>query len=137
MPLTTLLRGLSQMLFRLYEPKAFFDRAFRSLQIWKLDAAQRAPNLPIWYNVRVLLASLWTQGIRSNYRLAYWQFLGRMIRHWYREPVKQWLGFMVLLSAHHFLVYAREVAADLERSCGASVAEEVAVESLRASARIP
>ena len=28
-----------------------------------------------------------------------------------------WLGFMVLLSAHHFLIYARQVADELEQEC--------------------
>ena len=30
---------------------------------------------------------------------------------------KLWMGSMVLLSAHHFLIYAREVAEELERDC--------------------
>ena len=28
-----------------------------------------------------------------------------------------WMGVMVLLSAHHFLIYAREVADELEQEC--------------------
>jgi hypothetical protein len=69
------------------------------------------------YTLRVLAASLWTQGMRSNYRGAYWKFLGRMAWNWWRQPAKLWLSFMVLLSAHHFVLYAREVAEDLEREC--------------------
>jgi radical SAM superfamily enzyme YgiQ (UPF0313 family) len=117
LPLPVLLRGLSRLLAELYEPDAFFDRAFRSLQAWKTRPMQRPPELPMSYNLRILFSSIWTQGFRSSYRAAYWKFLGKMIRHWYKEPAKQWLGFMVLLSAHHFLIYAREVAADLELAC--------------------
>ena len=117
LPLPVLLRGLSRLLSELYEPDAFFDRAFRSLQIWKTRPMQKPPQLPMRYNLRILFSSLWTQGLRSSYRAAYWKFLGKMVRHWWREPAKQWLGFMVLLSAHHFLIYAREVAAEMELAC--------------------
>jgi radical SAM superfamily enzyme YgiQ (UPF0313 family) len=116
MPLPVLLRGLSGLLASLYTPAAFFDRAFRSLQVWR-PRAQRPPDAPLGYTLRVLFSSLWTQGIRSNYRRPYWRFLGRMAWHWWRQPAKLWLGFMVLLSAHHFVIYAREVAGDLEREC--------------------
>jgi len=30
-----------------------------------------------------------------------------------------WMGSMVLLSAHHFLIYAQRVANELERDCSA------------------
>jgi hypothetical protein len=77
--------------------------------------------------LRVLSASVWTQGIRSNYRFAYWRFLSRMAWNWWREPAKLWLGFTVLLSAHHFVLYAREVADELERECQGVPCEEPAL----------
>jgi radical SAM superfamily enzyme YgiQ (UPF0313 family) len=117
MPLPVLLRGLSGLLAALYAPQAFFARAFRSLEAWRPRATQRPPD-PAWtYTLRVFFASLWTQGVRSDYRLAWWRFLGRMAWNWWRQPAKLWLGFMVLLSAHHFVLYAREVADELEREC--------------------
>jgi len=127
LPLPVLLRGLTDLLTGLYEPESYFRRAFRSLEVWRPRAIQRPPNLPLSQELRVLFASLWTQGVRSNYRLAYWRFLGKMIRSWSREPAKMWLGFMVLISAHHFLNYAREVAGELERECQAlELAEKAA-----------
>jgi hypothetical protein len=42
-----------------------------------------------------------------------------MIRAWSNEPAKMWLGFMVLISAHHFLNYARQVTDQLEQECRA------------------
>jgi radical SAM superfamily enzyme YgiQ (UPF0313 family) len=117
LPLPVLLRGLSRLLFNLYEPESFFQRAGRSLEAWKPLASQRPPELPMSYNLRVLFASIWTQGFRSSYQRAYWRFLWLLIRKWARQPAKLWLGFMVLLSAHHFLIYSREVAAELEREC--------------------
>jgi radical SAM superfamily enzyme YgiQ (UPF0313 family) len=115
LPLPILLRGLSSLLFDLYDPKAFFARALRSLEVWRPQKTQHPPDLPMLYNLRVLFSSMWRQGVLSQYKRAYWSFLGILIWRWTREPTKQWLAFMVLLSAEHFLVYSREVAADLER----------------------
>jgi hypothetical protein len=60
---------------------------------------------------------MWRQGIRSPYKREYWSFLSQLIRRYARQPAKLWLGFMVLLSAHHFLLYSREVAGELEQEC--------------------
>jgi hypothetical protein len=105
------------LLAALYTPRAFLARAFRSLEAWRPRATQQPPHPPGWYILRVFFRSLWTQGVRSDYRLAYWRFLGRMVWNWRRRPAKLWLGFLVLLSAHHFVIYARQVADELEREC--------------------
>jgi hypothetical protein len=68
------------------------------------------------YNLRILLRSLWTQGVRSSYRTAYWKFLGRLVRNFGNNPAKLWMGSMILLAGHHFLIYAHEVAEDLARA---------------------
>jgi radical SAM superfamily enzyme YgiQ (UPF0313 family) len=117
LPLPVLLRGLSQLLFWLYEPKSFFDRALRSLEIWKTRPTQKAPSLPLSYNLRILAASIWTQGVRSSYRRAYWDYLWTLIRKYVRDDTKLWMGITILLSAHHFLIYSREVADELEKEC--------------------
>jgi radical SAM superfamily enzyme YgiQ (UPF0313 family) len=117
LPLPVLLRGLSQLLFWLYEPKSFFDRALRSLEIWKTRPTQKAPSLPLSYNLRILAASIWTQGVRSSYRRAYWEYLWTLIRKYVRDDTKLWMGITILLSAHHFLIYSREVADELENEC--------------------
>ncbi len=122
LPLPVLLRGLSGLLARLYAPETYFERAFRSLEIWKPRPTQAPPRMPLSYDVRALLASMWKQGVRSSYRKSYWNFLRRLIWNWGRQPAKLWLGFMVLLSAHHFLIYAREVADELEKDCRAAAA---------------
>lgn len=119
LPLPVLLGGLSKLLFWLYEPKAFFDRAFRSLEIWQTRPVQKPPALPLSYNLRLLAASMWTQGVRSGYRRAYWEFLWKLVRKYVRDDTRMWMGMMILLSAHHFLIYAREVADELERECRA------------------
>ncbi len=116
MPLNTLLNGLSGLLFDLYTPEAYFQRAFRSLQLWKTRPSQKPPELPMSYNLRLLVNSMWTQGVRSPYKRAYWKFLGRVVRHYATDPTKLWMGTMILLAGHHFLIYAREVAAELAQS---------------------
>jgi hypothetical protein len=119
LPLPVLLGGLSQLLFWLYEPKSFFARAFRSLEVWRTRPTQKPPSLGLSYNLRVLAASMWTQGVRSSYRRDYWEFLWKLVRNYIRDDTRLWMGLTVLLSAHHFLIYAREVADELERECRA------------------
>jgi len=113
MPLGTLMNGLSGLLSDLYTPEAYFQRAWRSLQLWKTRPMQTPPNLPMSYNLRLLIRSMWTQGVRSSYQRAYWKFLWRMMRSYLNHPAKLWMGSMILLAGHHFLIYAQEVAAEL------------------------
>jgi radical SAM superfamily enzyme YgiQ (UPF0313 family) len=117
MKLPTLLNGLSGLLADLYTPAAYFGRALRSIESWQPRATQRPPELPLLYNLRILLASIWHQGVRSTYRFAYWSFLLRVIRRWARQPAKIWMSFMVLLAANHFVRYSKEVADELEQHC--------------------
>ncbi len=113
MPLPVLLQGLSGLLFDLYTPEAYFRRAIRSLQLWNTRATQRPPDLPMSYNLRLLARSMWMQGFRSNYRPAYWKFLWCVLRNYINNPAKLWMGSMILLAGHHFLIYAHEVASEL------------------------
>ena len=119
MPLLILLRGLASLMTALYTPEAYFGRAFHSIESWHPRPTQQPPQLPLSYNLRVLFASMWRQGFRSNYRSAFWRFLWLIVRHWARQPAKLWLGYMVLLSAHHFLNYAQVAAEELEEHCRA------------------
>jgi radical SAM superfamily enzyme YgiQ (UPF0313 family) len=123
MPLPTLLRGLSGLLADLYEPRAYFQRALHSLEAWKTRPGQKPPEMPMSYNLRLLASSVWTQGVRSEYRRAYWSFLGLLARRYWNQPTKMWMGSMILLAAHHFLIYARQVADELERNCAAALPE--------------
>jgi len=117
LPWPVLLRGLGGLLTSLYAPESFFKRSLRSLEAWRPTAAQRPPRLPWAYQIRLFSVSMWKQGVRSDYRLAYWRFLGTLVWRWSRQPARMWLGFMVLLSAHHFLNYARQAAGELEVEC--------------------
>ena len=114
LPLPVLLRGLCKLLQGLYQPDAFFERAYNSLKVWQPRATQKPPYLGMYYNLRVLFSSIWRQGIRSNYRRSYWSFLFRMVSSCRQSPAKLWLGFTVLLSAHHFVLYSKVVIQHLE-----------------------
>ncbi len=114
LPTDVLLSGLSQILRDLYEPQRFFGRALRSLEDWTPNPAQIAPNLVWHYRARVALSSVWHQGVRSDYRGSYWRFLGTVLWRWWNDPVRMWRASMLLLSAHHFLSYARETADELQ-----------------------
>ena len=116
-------------------PEAFFKRAFRSLEAWH-PRGQRPPSRPLSYNLRVFFASFWRQGVRSSYRRAYWRFLWPMAWNWARQPAKMWLGFMVLLSAHHFVIYARQVADELAVQCRALAEEERSASNEGQAARV-
>ncbi len=114
LPLPVLLRGLCKLLDGLYQPEAFFERALKSLRVWQPKPSQKPPNLGMGYNLRVLFASMWRQGLQSSYRRIYWRSLFRMIAACRKSPTKLWMGFTVLLSAHHFVLYSKVVIAHLE-----------------------
>ncbi len=124
LPFPVLLRGLGTLLSDLYEAKPFFKRALRSLEVWRPRASQVPPELPLLYNLRVLFASMWQQGVRSPYKREYWKFLYEIVRRYARTPAKLWLGFNIMLSANHFLIYSREVAEQLEAECRSIEARE-------------
>jgi radical SAM superfamily enzyme YgiQ (UPF0313 family) len=141
LPLPVLLRGLCTLLDGLYQPDAFFERAYNSLKVWQPKSTQKPPYLGMAYNLRVLSSSIWRQGIRSNYRRSYWRFLFRMISSCRHSPAKIWLGFTVLLSAHHFVLYSKVVINHLEaeieacqqtthRAIGTTTDEFVGVEAV-------
>lgn len=117
MALPTLLQGLSGLLADLYEPGAYFQRALRSLEAWKTRPTQTVPDTPLWHELKLLASSMWIQGVRSGYRRAYWRFLGTIVHRYRSDPVKLGMGLGLLVAAHHFLIYARQVADELEREC--------------------
>ena len=121
MPLPTLLRGLSRLLADLYEPKVYFQRALRSLEEWKPRPGQKPTDSTLLYDLRLLAKSIWTQGVKAAYRREYWAFFGTLIRRYRNSPAKMWMGLSLLLTAHHFLIYSRQVADELQRECAMAV----------------
>jgi hypothetical protein len=117
LPLPVLLQGLRKILVSLYSPSAFYDRAYRSLVQWETREQQRATPYPLSLTLGILGHSIFRQGILSSYRRAYWKFLFQILGRWFRNPVKLSMGITILLSGHHFIKYAKVVAAELDDQC--------------------
>jgi radical SAM superfamily enzyme YgiQ (UPF0313 family) len=114
LPLPILLQGLRETLVSLYSASAFYNRAYRSLVQWETREQQKATPYPFLLALGVLVRSIFRQGILSSYRRAYWKFLWQILRRWSRNPPKLVMGMTMLLSGHHFIKYAQDVAAALE-----------------------
>jgi hypothetical protein len=114
MPLGELLTGLKRMLLILYDPRRFYERVLDSLEHWQVRPEQKAPVRSFLYRIRVVLKSVWRQGIVSGDRREYWRFFGRLMLRWGLNPKKRRLGFELAVSGHHFIPYARQVAETLE-----------------------
>jgi radical SAM superfamily enzyme YgiQ (UPF0313 family) len=112
LPTRVLIDGFRRMLLELYEPDAFFRRVIQSLESWQ-TLPKQVPPRPPENGTRVLLRAIWRQGVLSGYRVAYWRALARIVRRFGPEPVKFWLGMVLLFSAHHFIRFARQTAAQL------------------------
>jgi radical SAM superfamily enzyme YgiQ (UPF0313 family) len=114
LPLPELLGGLKRMLLTLYDSRRFYERVFDSLERWKVRPEQKASAPPFLYLIEVLFKSVWRQGVLPGYRWAYWRFWGRLIMRWGLNPQKVALGVELVLSGHHFIRYARQVAEALD-----------------------
>ncbi len=121
MPLPTLLHGLSRLLADLYDPKTYFQRALRSLEAWQPRPNQRPIDTPLLHDLRILASSIWTQGVKSTYRREYWSFLGTLVRRYRGSPARLWMGFSLLLTAQHFVIYSRHVSDELARDCAKAI----------------
>jgi radical SAM superfamily enzyme YgiQ (UPF0313 family) len=114
LPLPVLLRGLRDTLVPLYSPSAFYNRAYRSLLQWETREQQKATPYPFRLMLGILARSIFRQGILSSYRRAYWKFLWQILTRWSGNPPKLSMGITILLSGHHFINYAQDVADELE-----------------------
>jgi radical SAM superfamily enzyme YgiQ (UPF0313 family) len=111
-----LLRGQAKTLTAVYEPKAFYERAWRSMQCWQIKKNQRAAQQPGIAGIAAIVArSIWQQGIKSSYRSAYWKYLFRILTHYALNPPKIWMAATIMISGHHFIPYSREVVGKIER----------------------
>jgi radical SAM superfamily enzyme YgiQ (UPF0313 family) len=114
LPLPFLLKGYREILDRLYDASAFYDRCYRSLLQWHARKPQKPPELSLGTTLGILARSMLRQGVLSSYRRAYWKFLLRLVIHWPLDSAKLGMGFAMLLSGHHFIPYARSVVVQVE-----------------------
>ena len=115
LPAEVLVRGFQKTLAAIYDPKNFYDRAWRSLADWQNKECQRPAHQPaLGSMIRIALRSIWHQGMMSRYRRAYWKYLLGLIARYPLNRAKLWLGFTILISGHHFIPYAQEVRRQLD-----------------------
>jgi radical SAM superfamily enzyme YgiQ (UPF0313 family) len=125
-----LLRGQAKTLAAIYEPKTFYERAWRSMERWQIQKNQRPARQPSAAGIAaIVLRSIWHQGIKSNYRGAYWKYAVRIVTHYALNPAKIWMAATIMISGHHFIPYSREVVRKIQRDIdrAESVPEIVAV----------
>jgi radical SAM superfamily enzyme YgiQ (UPF0313 family) len=134
LPADVLVRGLQKTLTSIYDASAFYDRAWRSLEDWQSRKCQRPSHQPALGGIiRIVLRSIWHQGLRSSYRKAYWKYFLKLIARYPMNRAKLWMGFTLLISGHHFIPYAGEVVQDME----AEVLEPTSRPDLVATAPTP
>jgi radical SAM superfamily enzyme YgiQ (UPF0313 family) len=76
LPEAELVAGYRRLLAQVYEPRAYFQRALRALQLQR-HLSPPPSHRSLRYSLHALASSLWQQGVRGRYRAAYWRFLGQ------------------------------------------------------------
>jgi radical SAM superfamily enzyme YgiQ (UPF0313 family) len=110
LPLDVLQRGFQKTLTSIYDATKFYDRAWRSLQAWQTRNCQRPAHQPGLVEIaKIMLRSIWYQGLRSSYRWPYWKYLLRLVTMCLANSAKIWIGVTILIAGHHFIPYAKEV----------------------------
>jgi radical SAM superfamily enzyme YgiQ (UPF0313 family) len=113
---TVLMRGISRTVAAIYEPGTFFDRAWRSMERWETRESQHPSQQPTLKGILQIIArSIWHQGLRSSYRMAYWKYFAKIVFRYAMNRPKLWLAATIMISGHHFIPYAAEVAQKIER----------------------
>jgi radical SAM superfamily enzyme YgiQ (UPF0313 family) len=115
LPPLVLMKGFQKTLTSIYDPTKFYERAWRSLQVWQTRKCQRPAQQPGWVDIaKIILRSIWQQGLRSSYRRQYWRYFLRVVTRCSTDPAKIWLGCTIMIAGHHFIPYAKEVVQRVE-----------------------
>jgi radical SAM superfamily enzyme YgiQ (UPF0313 family) len=115
LPSAVLLKGFQTTVASIYDPAKFYERALRSLQNWESRNCQRPAHQPTLGGLfKIVLRSIWHQGLMSSYRRAYWKYFLQVISRYATNRAKLWMGATLLVSGHHFIPYAREVVRQVE-----------------------
>jgi radical SAM superfamily enzyme YgiQ (UPF0313 family) len=104
LPAATLVSGYGRLLASLYEPRAYFRRALRTLELQR-DLPPPKYRRPLRYSVAAVARSVWKQGVRSGYRRDYWTFLARALR---TAPRRVAHAMALAIHAEHFIRYTFE-----------------------------
>lgn len=115
LPPPVLLRGFQKVLTSVYDAKLFYERAWRSLEAWQARSCQQPAQQPgLGDIIKIVLRSIWHQGVRSSYRRAYWQYFLRVASLGLTNRAKLWMGCTILISGHHFIPYAKQLVQRVE-----------------------
>jgi len=129
-----LLRGFSKTILSIYNSEKFYQRAWRSLESWQTQSSQHPAKHPTGAEIlRILARSIWHQGLLSHYRKSYWNFFAKVVARYAFNRPKRFMAVTMMISGHHFIPYAIEVAQKVERekqSAGAVMEPELAAVSL-------
>jgi radical SAM superfamily enzyme YgiQ (UPF0313 family) len=104
LPADQLVAGYGRLLAALYEPRAYFRRALRTLELQRDVPASRYRR-PLRFSLAAVARSFWRQGVRSAYRRDYWAFLGRALR---TAPRRFPHAMALAIHAEHFIRYTFE-----------------------------
>ena len=104
MPAAALVSGYGRLVAALYEPRAYFRRALRTLELQR-DLPSPRYRRSLKFSVAAVARSLWRQGVRSSYRRAYWAFLARALR---TAPRRIARTMALAIHAEHFIRYTFE-----------------------------
>ncbi|MBN2575733.1 MAG: B12-binding domain-containing radical SAM protein [Deltaproteobacteria bacterium] len=103
LPEATLLAAYRAALAQIYQPREYFARCQRALDLRPSPDARF--RLPWTRALRCLLGSLWRQGVTGGYRGAYWRFLGRVLL---RTPKRIARALSMAIAGEHMIRYTRE-----------------------------
>lgn len=118
LPEAALVDGYGRLLAALYDPRSYFARCERTLEL-----LQWTPKVGygLGFVIKTLLRSLYWQGARSNYRRAYWSFLGKVL---WRRPRHLVRAVAMAVKGEHLIRYTHEhVLPALRRSPARRVLE--------------
>jgi radical SAM superfamily enzyme YgiQ (UPF0313 family) len=104
LPAATLISGYSRLLAALYEPRAYFRRALRTLELQR-DLPMPKYRRSLKFSAAAVARSFWTQGVRSAYRRDYWAFLARSL---HTAPRRFSHAMALAIHAEHFVRYTFE-----------------------------
>jgi radical SAM superfamily enzyme YgiQ (UPF0313 family) len=99
----TLLEGYRTLMKRLYEPRAYYQRARAFLAQYR---PPRRVTMPSRREMLAALRSLWVLGVVRRGRRQYWRFLAHVLLH-HRRALAE--AFAITIHGHHFRTVAEKL----------------------------
>lgn len=112
--------GYRRVIQTLYEPHNYLERVRRNLELLEPRGPTRKLHLRDYAR---MFRSMWVQGVRSNYRVAYWRLLVSTVL---LRPRKLRFVFFELIFGHHFTQFSAETVVPRLRQIVADLSEEMA-----------